>query len=191
MPNRTFRVLTFLSILCAAGAARAQQFPEVCEHRLPKDPAYYADMKEMPRGKWNLGDLFEKAQLDNPSTPVVVRGLATISSAKQRAVKISCVELENRSARAVKSVRLRWSLVERAEGEMAKAGAPVLAKGTLPDIGVELQPGARLKAEVQGAHYADFLRPLVTPTGEVNGQYDLYVGVARVEYADGTAEDLP
>lgn len=190
MLSRTFRVLSFLFILCPAWAARAQS-SDPCASSPPSDPAYYADMKEMPRGRWNLGDLFEKAQLDNPATPVVVRGLGTVSSAKQRAVKIGCVELENRSTRAVKSVQLRWSLAERGADGIVRDGAPILAKGTIPVVEVELQPGARLKTEVRGAHYADFLRPLVTPTGEVNGQYILYVGVARVEYADGTAEDLP
>src|SRR5689334_22823457 len=108
MSGRIFKVLTLLFLLGAAASARAQS-SDPCAGRPPSDPAYYADMKEVPPGKWNLGGGFEKAQLDNPATPVVVRGLNSISSAKQHAVKYGCVELENRSTRAVKSVRLRWS----------------------------------------------------------------------------------
>jgi len=190
MPSITFKALPLLFLLCSAVSARAQT-PDPCASGQPSDPAYYADMKEVPPGKWNLGGGFEKAQVDNPSAPVVVVGLKNISSAKQRAVKYACVELENRSARAVKAVRLRWSVVARgADGTVAE-GAPVLAKGTLPVIEVKLQPGVRQKAEVRGAHYADFLQPLAAANGEVNGQYTVNVGVERVEYADGTAEELP
>jgi ABC-type sugar transport system substrate-binding protein len=190
MSKGILRVLALLFLLSAAGAARAQS-SDPCASGQPSDPAYYADMKEVPGGRWNLGGGFEKAQLDNPSVPVVVRGLKSISSAKQHAVKYGCVELENRSPRAVKSVQLRWSLVARGGDGAVSEGAPILTRGTLPVIEVFVKPGVKLMAEVRGAHYADFLKPLVTATGEVNGQYIVYIGVARVEYADGTAEDLP
>lgn len=190
MLSRTSRVLPLLFLFCSAGAARAQS-PDPCGSGTPSDPAYYADMKEVPGGKWNLGAGLEKAQLDNPAVPVVVTGTKTISSAKQHAVKFGCVELENRSTRAVNSLQLRWWVAARgADGTVAE-GAPVLAKGTLPAVEVKLQPGVRQKVEVRGAHYADFVQPLATPTGEVNGQYVVYLRVAHVEYADGTAEDLP
>jgi hypothetical protein len=102
------------------------------------------------------------------------------------------VELENRTTRVVKSVQLRWTLKARGADSAAGAvGTTVMAKGTLPVIEVEIQPGTRRKAEIRGAHYADFLKPLANVHGEVNGQYLLYIGVGRVEYADGTGEDLP
>jgi hypothetical protein len=135
--------------------------------------------------------LREKAQLDDAAVPVVVRGLKSISSAKQRSVKFGCAELENRSTRAVKAVQLRWSVAARGADGAVPDGAPVLAKGVLPVIEAEIQPGVRRLVEVHGAHYTDFLRPLAAATGEVNGQYIVFVGVARVEYADGTVEDLP
>jgi hypothetical protein len=157
----------------------------------PSDPAYYADMKELPRGKWGLADQFEKGQFKNDALPVVIRGLGSISSQKHRAVKFRCVELENRSPRVVKSVQLRWSLAARTADRSVTEGEPVLAKGTMPVIEVEIQPGVRLKAEVRGAHYADFLKPLTDVHGEVTGDYVLYVGIARIGYTDGTFEDLP
>lgn len=159
----------------------------------PPDSPYYSDMKELPRGKWGLGDQFEKAQMDDPATPVVIRGLGSISGQKSRAVKFTCVDLENRTTRVVKSVQLRWSIKKNAAAPsvVAVPVGPVLAKGTMPVIEVEIQPGTRRKAEIRGAHYADFLKPLANVHGEIYGQYLLYVGVARVEYADGTIEDLP
>ncbi|HWW76470.1 MAG TPA: hypothetical protein VNZ44_13820, partial [Pyrinomonadaceae bacterium] len=113
-----------------------------------------------------------------------------ISSAKQRAVKLGCAELENRSSRTVKSVTLRWAVTALPDENSVAEGAPVLSKGTLPAVEVEIPPGVRQKVELHGGHFADFLRPL-TVDGEVNGQYALTVGVARVEYTDGSAEDLP
>jgi hypothetical protein len=197
MRRLTFVIITFVFVLCAAGAARAQAYDPCKGHPLPPPPPpdspYYNDMKELPRGKWGLGDQFEKAQMDNPATPVVIRGLGSASSVKHRASKYSCVELENRTKRVVKSVQLRWSIKKNAAAPSAVAVAvgPVLAKGSLPVIEVEIQPGTRRKAEIRGAHYADFLKPLADVHGEVHDQYLLYVGVGRVEYADGTVEDLP
>jgi hypothetical protein len=189
MPRRTLFLLPALLLFSAAGVARAQSSGP-CDLGPPSDPAYYADMKELPRGKWNLGSLFDKAQLDAPSTPVALRGLSQISSAKQRAVKLGCAELENRSSRTVKSVTLRWAVTARAADVGNVEDGPALAKGTLPVIAVEIPPGVRQKAEIHGGHFADFLQSLAV-AGEVNGQYNLTVGIARVEYTDGTAEDLP
>lgn len=196
MRRRSIGVITFMFILCAVVSARAQAYDPCKGHPgappPPPDSPYYNDMKELPRGKWGLGDQFEKAQMDNPATPVVIRGLGSSSSVKHRAAKFSCVELENRTTRVVKSVRLRWTLKARgADSAAGPVGATVMAKGTMPVIEVEIQPGTRRKAEIRGAHYADFLKPLANVHGEVNGQYLLYVGVGRVEYADGTIEDLP
>ncbi len=195
MRRLTFVGITCIFLLCAAGAARAQEY-DPCKGRPgapppPPDSPYYADMKEMPRGKWGLADQFEKGQFKNDSLPVAIRGLASVSSQKQRAAKFSCVELENRSTRVVKSVQLRWSLAARTADRSVTEGGPVLAKGTMPVIEVEIQPGVRLKAEIRGAHYADFLKPLTNVHGEVNGEYVLYIGIARVEFTDGTFIDLP
>lgn len=50
MRRLTFGVIIFVLILCAAGAARAQS-SDPCEKGTPSDPAYYADMKEVPGGR--------------------------------------------------------------------------------------------------------------------------------------------
>jgi hypothetical protein len=188
MPRRILFLLPALFLLCAAGAARGQS-PEVCENKLPKDPAYYADMKELPPGKFGFGYLSDKPQYDDPSAPVVLRGMGAISSPK-RALKLSCVEIENRTTRAVKSVQLRWAVSALAEGQDASAKAEALAKGILPPLAVEVPPGARTKVEVRGVQFADFFQPLAA-AGEINGKFNVVIGVAHVEFADGTSLDLP
>ena len=189
MPRRIFRVFPCLLILCAAGAAYGQS-PEVCENKLPKDPAYYADMKELPPGKYGFSYVFDKAQYDDPSAPVALRGLGGISSAKPRALKLSCVEIENRAPRAVRAVQLRWVVTTVAPGQSILEKAEPLAKGLLPVFEVEVEAGGRRKVELHGAHAADFFQTLAA-AGELNGNYNVTVGVARVEFTDGTSLDLP
>ena len=188
MPRGILFLLPALLLFVAAGAAYGQS-PEVCEHKLPKDPAYYADMKELPPGKYGFSYNFDKPQFDDPAAPVVLRGLGGISSPK-RALKLSCVEIENRTKRAVRAVQLRWAVSALPEGQDVFAKAEALAKGVLPPFAVEVQPGGRMKVEVRGVQFADFFQPLAA-AGELSGKYNVIIGVARVEYTDGTAEDMP
>ncbi len=189
MTRRVFYVLTLLLVFCAAGAARGQS-PEVCENKLPKDPAYYADMKELPPGKFSFSYIFDKPQFDDASAPVALSGMGAISAPKRRGLKLSCVEVENRTPRIVRAVQLRWAVSAVAPGQSITEKAEALAKGLLPVVEVVVAPGARQKVEVRGAHFADFFRPLAA-AGEINGNFNVTVGVARVEFTDGTSLDLP
>ncbi|HJQ34408.1 MAG TPA: hypothetical protein VJ866_19665 [Pyrinomonadaceae bacterium] len=189
MPRRVRFLLPTLFILCAAGAARGQ-WPEVCENKPIKDPAYYADIKPMPPGKFGFAYNFDKQQFDDPSAPVALSGLGMQSAPRPHANKPSCAEVVNRTTRVVKSVQLRWRVSALAEGQNVFEKAEVLAKGLLPAFEVEVPPGARRRFEMRGVQFADFFQPLAA-AGEVNGKFNIVVGVARVEYTDGTAEDLP
>jgi hypothetical protein len=188
MPRRILFLLLPL-FFCSAGSAYGR-WPEVCEHKLPKDPAYYADMKEPPPGKYGFSYTYDKAQFDDASAPVVLRGLGGISAPRSRAVKLSCVEVENRTARVVRAVQLRWAVSALAPGQSITEKAGALAKGLLPVLQVEVEARGRRKVEVRGVQFADFFQPLAA-AGEINGNFNVTLGVARVEYADGTAEDLP
>jgi hypothetical protein len=190
MRRLTSGAITFIFILCAAGAARAQQAPGVCENKPPKDPAYYADMKEFPPGKFSFSYVFDRTQLNDQSAPVALRLLVGVNSATARGLKLSCVEVENRSKRVVRAVQLRWAVSALAEGESAREHGEALAKGVLPFVAVEVRPGGTQKVELQGVQVADFFWPLAA-SGEINGRYNLTVGVARVEFTDGTSIELP
>jgi len=191
MRRRTFGAITFMLLLCPAGAVLGRQSSGACEHKLPKDPAYYADMKEFPPGKFSFGYTVDKPQFDDASAQVVLSAMGAISSPKPRALKLSCVEVANRSTRVVRAVQLRWAVRPGVEGQGNFEGAEVLAKGVLPPVAVEIQPGGKLKFEIQGVQFADFFQPLAAATGEVNGRFNVIVGVARAEFADGTSIDLP
>jgi hypothetical protein len=193
MRRLKFGVITFLFVLCAAGAARAQQQQQAsgpCEKRPPSDQAYYADMKLMPPGKYNFSWMGDRAQFEDASTPVVVRALSGTTSSKERSGKLTCAEVENRTGRAVKALVLRWAVTKRAADGSVREGAEVLAKGLLPPVDAEVEAGGRKKVELKGAHFADFMQPLVSAV-ELEGAYNVSVGVARVEFADGTSIDLP
>lgn len=193
MRRLTLGVITFMLIACSAGAARAQQ-PEgasgPCEKRPQSDPANYADMKLMPEGKYFLSYMGDRAQFDDASTPVVVRGVTGTTSSKERAGKVSCAEVENRTGRAVKALLLRWFVTKRAADGSVRADAEVLAKGLLPVVYAGLAPGERKKVALSGAHFADFMQP-VAASGPLEGSYHVTLAVARVEFADGTSTDLP
>ena len=191
MRRLTLGLFTFMLIVCSAGAALAQQQASgPCEQKPPSDPAYYADMKLMPEGKYFLSYMGDRAQFDDASTPVVVRGVNGITSSKERSGKVSCAEVENRTGRAVKALLLRWFVTKRAADGSVKADAEVLAKGLLPVVYAEFAPGERKKVALTGAHFADFMQP-VAAAGPLEGSYHVSIAVARVEFADGTSIDLP
>jgi hypothetical protein len=187
MRRRTFGAITFMFILCAAGAARAQQHPEWCQSKVLKDSAYHADMKELPPGRFGFSYDRDRAQLDDKSVPVFLNTVGAIQTPKPRAARLSCAEVWNRTARVVRAVQLRWDV--RAHGEEGRL-TEVLAKGLLPPVAIEVAAGVSRKVEIQGAQFADFFRPLAAG-GEVNGSFLITIGVARVEFTDGTSIDLP
>jgi len=189
MRRQACGVITCMFILCVAGAARGQA-PELCENRPITDPAYYADIKPMPPGKFGFGYSFDKKQLDDPSAPVAISGLSSVNASKPHTNKPHCAEVVNRTQRVVKSVRLRWTVTESAPDRSIVENAEVLVKGLLPAFEVEVPPGARRRFEMRGVHFADFFQPLAA-AGEINGNFNIVVGVARVEFTDGTFIDLP
>lgn len=189
MGRRTFAVITFMFILCAAGTARAQQRAEgPCEGQPPSDPA--ADMKVMPPGKYTLSYMGDRTQFDDASTPVVVRGLTGTTNSKESPAQLSCAEVENRTGRAVRVLVLRWAVTKRAADGSVKADAEILAKGVLPQVYAEVAPGERKKVALKGAHFADFMQP-VAAAGAPEGPYHVTVSVTRIEFTDGTFIDLP
>jgi hypothetical protein len=189
MTRRFLRALPVLFVLCAAGAAYGQT-PAACENKPIKDPAYYADIKEFPPGKYGFAFNFDKPQLDDPSAPVALTGLGSHSAPRPRAVKLSCAEVENRTTRVVKLVRLRWRVSALAPGQNVFEKAEVLAQGLTSDFEVEVPAGGRRKFELRGIQLADCFWPLAAG-GELNGNFNVIVGVARVEFTDGTSLDLP
>lgn len=189
MNRRFFRTLPLLFTLCASGAAHAQT-PAPCENKPIKDPAYYADIKEWPPGKYGFGFVFDESQNDDPASPVALTGLGSHSAPRPRAIKLSCAEVVNRTTRVIRSVRLRWTVTALLPGEKVFKKGELLAKGLTPFFDVEVPPGERRKFELRGVQMADFFWPLAA-SGELNGNFNVVIGVARVEFTDGTALEMP
>ena len=176
------RVLFLLILSCATGAVADAQASTPCEPPLPTDPSYYADIKRVPEGKWTLTYAADLEQNQAASAPVVVTSVSGITGKKERGGKLRCAELKNRSTRTVKAVQLRWVVMTREDR------VRVLAQGKLPRVKVEIAAGSKLKVELREAQFADFVQPLVRD-GVLTGDYHVSVGVARVEFTDGTAEE--
>jgi hypothetical protein len=185
MLRRILSPLFLLAVSCAAGAVAVARQPSPCDLRPEGDPTRFTDIKPMPKwdGKGGVGIRPDQAQLKDTSAPVVVRGLLDVSSEKDRGGKLRCAELENRSTHTVKAVQLKWAVTTMEDENK------VLASGKLPTVEVEIAPGGRMKVQLRDAQLADFLQP-VADKGLLNGKFWLTVSVARVEYADGTAEDV-
>lgn len=181
----TKRALTALSLLLlACASAHAQALPPCKANQpTPTDAAFWADVPPMPEGTGNFSYAMDLSQEKDASAPVVLIGMMGVSSQQHRGGKIRCVELENRSARAVRAVQLSWTVTARDDPEKK-----VLAQGRLPLVEVQVAPGARRTAELREASFAGFLLPLVQK-GIHAGDHDLRMRVARVEFADGSAVD--
>jgi hypothetical protein len=177
------RLLLLAALGVFAPHIRGQQVSTPCELK-PPSASDFTDGKELPSGRWTLTYIVNAGQFQSGSSPVVVRGLLGISSVKQRAGKLRCATLENRTTRTVKTVRLRWDVRAR------DGGGEILAQGELPPIEVEIAAGAKLKAELRGANFADLLQPLVKDM-TLRGDYLLTVGVAGVVFTDGAVEEVP
>ena len=182
MTKRALIVLSLLLLTCAA--ARAQSLPPCNPNQpTPTDAAFWADVPPMPEGTGNFSYAMDTSQNQDASAPVVMTAVLGVSSQRHRGGKIRCVELENRSARAVRAVQVSWTVTARDDPEKK-----VLARGRLPLVEVQVAPGARQTAELREASFAGFLLPLVQK-GIHAGAHDLRLRVARVEFADGSVVD--
>ena len=182
MTKRALIVLSLLLLTCAAARAQALG-PCKANQPTPTDAAFWADVPPMPEGTGNFSYAMDPRQSEDASAPVVISAMLGVTSRQHRGGKIRCVELENRSARAVRAVQLGWTLTGREDPEKK-----VLARGRPPLVEVEVAPGARQTAELREASFAGFLLPLVQK-GIHAGAHDLRLSVARVEFADGSVID--
>lgn len=182
MTKRALAVLSLLLLTCAA--ARAQALPPCKANQpTPTDASFWADVPPMPQRTGNFSYAMDSSQEKDASAPVYIAGMLGVSSQQHRGGKIRCVELVNRSPRAVTAVQLGWTVTAHDDAEKK-----VLARGRLPPVEVRIAPGARQAAELREASFAGFLLPLARQ-GVVAGDHHLSLRVARVVFDDGTAAD--
>jgi hypothetical protein len=173
--------LALAALAALACAAVARQGPS----QYPKaTPFTDEDLKAGKlSGPGAVGPGFDNSQLNDPSVPVVVKGINMISGDPTTKfiglVKLQGADLENRGAKATSRVQLRWALVNRDEPEK------VLLEGVTPYFDARVGAGESLKTDTPPIFFNRIVQPLLVE-GRLEGRFDLRVGVGEVAFEDGT-----
>lgn len=134
-------------------------------------------------GKWRLGFLFDSKQGSDPSVPVVVTALKTVSGQGKYTgrVKVPELKIENRSQKVLESVQFRWAIVNDEDRDA------VLLEGVTPFIRARIEPfnPPLLVEDMEPIYFNKIVRPLLKD-GELNFHAFLIVGVQEARFADGT-----
>lgn len=136
---------------------------------------------EKPRGKWGFSTAFDMSQALSDSTPVAVVGIQSLSGGGKYLgiTKIKRVKVNNRSAKIVNSVQLRWTLARLGEPEK------VLSEGTTPFANIWVEANTFKVVEIPTLYPAPLLKSLAKD-GELGGEFQLTIGVQEARFADGS-----
>jgi len=136
---------------------------------------------EKPRGKWGFALLFDRSQFDDSSVPVAVAGIQSMSGGrKYRGVtKIKRVGIENRSPRILSSIQLSWTIAS------LDNPAKVLLKGSGHLVNIWVEADSSQVVEIPTLYPALLFKPLAK-NGELNGRFQLTIGVQEARFADGS-----
>jgi hypothetical protein len=176
--TRLFPLLLSLAFASAAAAQTNGGWPKL-------QPFTDEDILEgrIAGTDWGFGPAFDNSQLNDPTVPVVVKAINMMSGDPTTKfiglVKIQGAEIENRGAKATRSVQLRWALVRRGEPDK------VLAEGTTPSFDLQLGPGASLKTDTPPVFFNRIVKPFLED-GQLHGKFSIVVGVGEVVFDDGS-----
>lgn len=137
--------------------------------------------KEKPRGRWGSGLQFDKNQLDDPSVPVAVGAIQSLSGAgrHQGVIKIKRVEIKNRSLKIVNSVQLRWAIAGFDDPTQ------ILSEGTTQLVNIWVEANNSQVIEIPTL-YPTLLFKALAKDGELNGRFRLTIGLQEARFADGS-----
>jgi len=172
------------ALSCAAAAAQtgASKYPKL-------KPFTDEDILEgRIEGRWTAGPAFDNSQLQDPSVPVVVKGLNLVSGDPASKfiglMKIQGADLENRGQKATRSVRLRWALTKW-ETDDTEAPIKVLAEGVTDPFDVRVGPAESLKTDTPPVFFNRIAKPFLEG-GRLEGRFQIVVGVSEVVFEDGS-----
>jgi hypothetical protein len=176
---KAFILPAILVLACIAVAAQTAQ------KTAPKNEAFTdEDLKvEKIGGAWTLAAMSDAGQSNDPTAPVVLEGLDTVSGAPDGKfaglLKINRAEINNRGEKAVRSLQLKWMLARK------DATGTVLLEGVTPFFDASLKPGASAKTDIPPIFFNQIVKPLLE-AGELHGEFLIAVGVNEVRFEDGS-----
>lgn len=171
----------------SAGNGHVNQRPPEFVNRSPEDVAKDFnddDLKakdQKPRGRWGIALVSDMGQFNDNSVPVAVGAIQSLAGAGKYlgVLKVKRLEIKNRSHKAVKSVRLRWSIVSLDDPSKA------LIEGILPSVKFLAEAGSSKVIEIPPL-YPVLLFKSLAKNGELNGQFKVTIGVQEARFANGS-----
>ncbi|HEX8146245.1 MAG TPA: hypothetical protein VF591_03500 [Pyrinomonadaceae bacterium] len=169
----------------SVGNGRENQIPSEFDNPNPEKEFNDDDLKvkdqKKPRGQWNFSLGIDTEQFYDPSVPVAVSIVQSLSGRGKYAgvVKVKRLEVKNRSSKAVNSVQLRWKIFSFNDP------SKVLLEGTLPFVNFWAEADNSKVIEIPTVYPVHLFNPLAKG-GELNGRFKLMIGVQEARFADGS-----
>jgi hypothetical protein len=138
--------------------------------------------EERARGKWGFSTMLDTKQMNDPSIPVYVHGIQSLSGGGKYLgiTKIKRVKINNRGSKAVNSIQLRWTVANFDDPEK------VLAEDTTPFIKVWVEANSIQTIEIPTLYPIRLLRQLAKD-GDLYGHFRLTMSVQEAHFADGSS----
>lgn len=136
------------------------------------------DGPQGPAGLWGVAARPDPAQLSDLNMPVILVSTQSMAGEDRWAnVVVSKGAFENRSAKAVKNVQLRWDL-------RSTDNSSEFLQGSTPMFEMQLFAGNTRLKKIPFVNFAKIARPLFK-NGQLNGEYLLTLSVEAVRFEDG------
>lgn len=200
VPLTAFFVLAFIAVCgFAVSATQSSAEASVGDGRGSQLPPEFANMtaedakkdfndddlkvkeQKKPRGKWGYSFETDMDQFYDASVPVVVGAVQSLSAGGKYAglIKVKRLEIKNRSPKAVNSVQLRWKITSLDDP------SKVLLEDTLPFVNFWAEANSPKVIEIPAVYPVYLFKPLAKD-GELNGRFQLTIGVQEARFADGS-----
>lgn len=151
--------------------------------RADETAAFIKDGPQGPPGLWGIAARPDLTQIRNSNLPVVL--LSTQSMAGQGKwanLIVSRGAIQNRSARPVKNIQLRWVLREIDNGLELLQGLTASFDVSLPALSTKFK-------KIPFINFSTIAKPLLKQ-GRLDGEYLIEVSVDSVQFEDGTTWNL-
>ena len=139
---------------------------------------FIKDGPQGPRGLWSVAARPDPAQLSDLNMPVILVSTQSMAGqGKWANVIVSRGAFQNKSAKAVKNIQLRWVL-------RSIYNSSEFLQGSTPMFEMQLFAASTKQKKIPFVNFAKIARPLFK-SGQLNGEYLLELSVEAVRFEDG------
>jgi hypothetical protein len=168
----------------SVGGGRGNQIPPEFNPNPDKefnDDDLKVKAEKKPGGVWDISVSLDREQFYDYSVPVAVSTVQTMSGKGKYAgvVKIKRLEITNRRAKAVNSAQFRWRITKLDDP------SKVLLEGTTAFINFWVEADSTKVVEIPTIYPIHLFKTLAKE-GDLNGEFNLTLGVQEARFADGS-----